>query len=205
MPAPHFLAQNGGVGIFNGAGVKIPDIVGKSYGYAGSRVQTIEQKFRMRFDDGGAIGQGSGDFRIKTGTSGGYTTWTVNNGQINIWTDVHLGRAGRQSWNNAGDISLPHGWKNSYMQFYGTTGGNWDGNDRTAFRVSNISGASYGGVSNGNNIGQINVHSNWGTRNWSSNGAGTTRVRRHAGNFQDEDFGNEQGQTNNSSFYIRFY
>ena len=112
------------------------------------------------FDDGGAIGQGSGDFRIKTGTSGGYTTWTVNNGQINIWTDVHLGRAGRQSWNNAGDISLPHGWKNSYMQFYGTTGGNWDGNDRTAFRVSNISGASYGGVSNGNNIGQINVHSN---------------------------------------------
>ena len=113
MPAPHFLAQNGGVGIFNGAGVKIPDIVGKSYGYAGSRVQTIEQKFRMRFDDGGAIGQGSGDFRIKTGTSGGYTTWTVNNGQINIWTDVHLGRAGRQSWNNAGDISLPHGWKNS--------------------------------------------------------------------------------------------
>lgn len=205
MPAPHFFAQNGGVGLFNGSGVSVPEIAGKSFKYAGSKVQTVEQKFRIRFEDGSAIGQGSGSFRIKTGNAGNFNTWTVHSGQITLWQDTHLGRAGRHQWTNNGDYDLPHGWVNSYMQFYGTTGGNWDGGDTTGFRISNISGGTYGGVANNNTIGQLNSHSGWRSRNWNGDGAGSTKIRRHAGNFQDEDFGNEQGQTNNTTFKIRFF
>ena len=52
--APHFIFKT-----VNGISTSCQNqYCRKSYGYAG-RVQTIEQKFRMRFDDGGAIGQGS--------------------------------------------------------------------------------------------------------------------------------------------------
>lgn len=200
MPAPHFFAQNGGVGLFDGAGVALPLIAGKSYKFVGSRVQTCEQKFRIRFEDGSGIGSSSGTFRIKTGSGGAYQNWTVNSGEINIWNDQHLGRAGRGSWSNNGDYDLPHGWVNAWMRFHGSTGGSWDGNDRIGYRVSSIAGPA-----NNSNIGQMNIHSGWNTRDWNSQGQGATRVRRHAGNFQDEDFGNEQGQTNHSSFKIRFY